>query len=43
MTQYLLSVHIAQGEVHPPMSKEEMQASYKDVQALEREMKSAAA
>src|SRR5438067_10334065 len=43
MTQYLLSVHIAQGEVHPPMTGEEMQESYKEVQALEREMKSAGA
>ena len=43
MTEYLLSVHIAQGEVHRPMTKEEMQESYKEVQALEREMKSAGA
>ena len=43
MTQYLLSVHMAQGEVHRPMTSEEMQESYKDVQALEREMKSAGA
>ena len=43
MTQYLLSVHIAQGEVHSPMSKEEMQEAYKEVQALEREMKAAGA
>ena len=43
MTQYLLSVHMAQGEVHRPMTSEEMQESYKDVQAIEREMKSAGA
>ena len=43
MTEYLLSVHIAQGEVHRPMTKEQMQESYKHVQALEREMKSAGA
>jgi len=43
MTHYLLSVHVAKSAAHPEMTKEEMQESYKEVQAIEREMKSAGA
>ena len=43
MAHYLLSVHTVDGEVRDPMTDEEMQQSWKQVQALEEEMKSTAA
>ncbi len=43
MTQYLLSVHTVEGEVGDPMTHEEMQQSWKQVQVLEEEMKSTGA
>ena len=43
MPKYLLSVHSCEGEVDAPMTKEEMQESYKQMQLLEGEMKSAGA
>ena len=39
MAQYLLSVHTADGEVGEPMSDEEMQRSYQEVNALNEELK----
>jgi hypothetical protein len=41
MTQYLLSARSVEGESRAPMTEEEMQQSYKQVRALEEEMKSA--
>ena len=43
MAQYLLSVHSVTGEVSEPMTGEQMQLSYQQVQALEAELKSAGA
>ena len=43
MTQYLLSVHSVEGKVSAPMSDEQMQQSYKQISALEEELKSAGA
>jgi hypothetical protein len=43
MTQYLLSVHSVEGETQVPMTDEEMQQSYKQVNALQEEMKDAGA
>jgi hypothetical protein len=43
MTQYLLSVHSVEGEVRAPMTDQEMQQSYKQVNALQDEMKDAGA
>ena len=43
MAQYLLAVHSVEGEVREPMSQEEMQQSWKQVIALEKEIKSAGA
>ena len=43
MTQYLLSVHSVEGEVSAPMTDEQMQQFYKQIGALEEEMKSAGA
>jgi hypothetical protein len=43
MTQYLLSVHSIEGEVRVPMTDEEMQQSYKQVNVLQDEMKAAGA
>ena len=43
MTQYLLSVHSVEGEVGDPMTDEEMQQSWKQIQALNEELKSAGA
>ncbi len=43
MTQYLLSAHSVAGEVHDPMTVEEVQQSYKQVSTLEAEMQSAGA
>jgi hypothetical protein len=41
MTQYLLSVHSVDGEVGDPMTEEEMQQSWKQIQVLNQELKSA--
>jgi hypothetical protein len=43
MPQYLLSVHSVDGEVRDPMTDEEMQQSWKQIQALNEELKSAGA
>ena len=43
MTQYLLSVHSVEGEVGDPMTDEEMQQSWKQIQALNEELRSAGA
>jgi hypothetical protein len=43
MGQYLLSVHSVEGEVGPPMTDEEMQQSWKEMQILNEEMRSAGA
>jgi len=43
MTQYLLSVHSVDGEVGHPMTDEEMQQSWKQIQVLNEELKSAGA
>jgi hypothetical protein len=43
MAQYLLSLHNVEGEVGPSMTDEEMQQSWKEMQALNEEMKSAGA
>jgi hypothetical protein len=43
MTQYMLSVHTVEGEVRDPMTDEEMQQSWKRIEALNEEMKSAGA
>jgi len=43
MTQYLLSVHSVEGEVGDPMTDEEMQQSWKEIQVLNEELKSAGA
>jgi hypothetical protein len=43
MAQYLLSVHSVEGEADPQMTDEEMQQSWKDMQALNEEMRSAGA
>jgi len=43
MAKYLLSVHTVEGEARDPMSDEEMQHSWKEVAALEREMAAAGA
>lgn len=43
MTKYLLSVHSVEGEVRDPMTDEEMQQSWKQIHALEDEMKSTGA
>jgi hypothetical protein len=43
MTQYMLSVHTVEGEARAPMTDEEMQRSWKQIQALNEEMKSAGA
>ena len=40
MGQYLLSVHTVEGEVGDPMTHEEMQQSWKQIQVLEEELKS---
>ncbi len=38
MAQYLLSVHSVEGATREPMTDEEMQHSWRDVIALEKEM-----
>jgi hypothetical protein len=43
MTQYMLSVHTVEGEARAPMTDEEMQQSWKQIQALNEEMKAAGA
>jgi hypothetical protein len=43
MTQYLLSVHSVDGEVGDPMTDEEIQQSWKQIQVLNEELKSAGA
>jgi hypothetical protein len=43
MAQYLLSVHSVEGEVVEPMTDEEMQQSWKRMQALNEEIKAAGA
>ena len=43
MAQYLLSVHSVDGEIREPMSDEEMQQSWKQIQVLEEELKSTGA
>ena len=43
MAQYLLSVHSVEGEVGDPMTEEEMQQSWKEIQVLNEELKSAGA
>ena len=43
MGQYLLSVHTVEGEVSDQMTHEEMQQSWKQIQALNEELKSAGA
>ena len=43
MTQYLLSVHSVDGEVGDPMTDEEMQQSWKQIQLLNQELKAAGA
>jgi hypothetical protein len=43
MTQYLLSVHTVEGEARAPMTDEARQQSWKQIQALNEEMKSAGA
>jgi hypothetical protein len=40
VAQYLLSVHSVEGEAPKPMTQEEMQQSYKQVMALQEDMKS---
>ena len=43
MTHYLLSVQSVEGEVGDPMTEEEMQQSWKQIQVLNEEMRSAGA
>ncbi len=43
MAQYLLSVHSVEGEVGDPMTDEEMQRSWKQIQVLNEEMKASGA
>jgi hypothetical protein len=43
MAQYLLSLHSVEGEVGEPMTDQEMQHSWKQIQALNEEMRSAGA
>lgn len=43
MPQYLLSLHSVEGEVGPPMTDEEMQQSWKEIQVVNEELKSAGA
>ena len=43
MTQYLLSVHSVDGEARDPMTDEEMQRSWTQIQVLNEELKSAGA
>jgi hypothetical protein len=43
MAQYLLSHHSVEGEARDPMTDEEMQQSWKEIQVLNEELKSAGA
>jgi len=43
VTRYLLSVQSVEGEVGDPMTSEEMQQSWKEIQVLNEELKSAGA
>jgi hypothetical protein len=43
MAQYLLSVHSVDGEARDPITDEEMQQSWKHIQLLNEELKSAGA
>src|SRR6266496_6472574 len=43
MTKYLLSLQTVEGEVGDPMTDEEMQQSWKQIQILNEELKSAGA
>ena len=43
MTHYLLSVHSVDGEARDPMTDEEIQRSWKQIQVLNEELKSAGA
>ena len=43
MTQYLLSVHVVEGEASEPMSEEQMQERMRRIGELEEEMKSSGA
>ncbi len=43
MAKYLLSVQSVEGEVGDPMTEEEMQQSWKQIQVLNEEMRSAGA
>ena len=43
MAQYLLSLHVTEGEADPTMTNEEMQHSWAEIQALNEEMKAAGA
>lgn len=43
MSRYMLSVHSVDGEAREPMTDEEMQHSWQEIQALEAEMKTAGA
>ena len=43
MPQYLLSVYSVDGEVRDPMTDEEMQQSWKQIQLLNEELKSSGA
>ena len=43
MGQYLLSVHTVEGEVGDPMTPEDMQQSWRQIQVLEEELKSTGA
>jgi hypothetical protein len=43
MPKYLLSVHSVDGEARQPMTEEQMQHSWQEIQALEAQMKEAGA
>jgi hypothetical protein len=43
MAQYLLSLHTVEGEVGPPMTDVEMQQSWKEIQVVNEELRSAGA
>ena len=43
MPRYLLSTHVVDGEAREPMTDDQMQHSWQEIQALEAEMKSSGA
>ena len=43
MPRYLLSTHVVDSEAREPMIDEQMQHSWREIQALEAEMKSSGA